>query len=271
MLDRAVASLATTSAAASAAREIEKFAGAYKDQAEELTPMLQVVAQHHAPALLDLLEKSRARETRVLLLDVLPAAGAALLPLVRERLRSPDWFVVRNMVILMRRMAVQSVELLPVVQHAHAAVRFEVLRALRGAAPGDDRVVGLLIDYLSDEDPDIRSGALLTLGDAQLTERDIARLESVATEEKRTDDTRKSAIRALGRSASSSAARALFRLLEPKGMIELPSTTALRDRVAIALRDSRAPDARALFETGLQSSSRRVRRACERAREGHDA
>lgn len=270
LMDDTIAKLAATSAAAAVAQEIEKFAGAYKQHGEALAPMLQVIAQHHAGALIELLEKSPNRDTRVLLLDVLPAAGASLLPYLRDRMRHRDWFVVRNMVILMRRLAVPCVELFPVVQHPHPAVRLEVLRALRAVAASDEQAVGMLIDYLSDEDGEIRSGALLALNDARLSDRDVARLETAAVDESRSEEVRKAAIRALGRSASNAAARALMRMLEPKGLIELPSTGAMRERVAVALRDSKAPEAASLFEAALRSSSWRVRRACERAREGVD-
>jgi HEAT repeat protein len=87
-------------------------------------------------------------------------------------------------------------------------------------------------------------------------------LERVAGAENESEEVRRMAIEALGRSPHDSAPAALFRLLQPRGLIDLDTT---RDYAAVALRHSPAPQATALFNEGLKSSSRRVRKACERA------
>jgi hypothetical protein len=264
LTDETLTRLAATQAAATAARSIERFAGGSAESLDELGPMLQIVAQHHAQPMLEALERAQNKDTRRLLLRVLPAAGPALMPLVRERLRSPDWFVVRNMIALLRPLGGRSVDLFSVAQHENVNVRMEVVRNLR-AMDADEQAVGILIDYLGDPEMEIRGGALTALADAKLTDRDVARLEAMALDEKRPEDARKAAVRALGRSGSDLAARCLFRMLEPKSLLESQATTQLRDRVAAALRTSKAPEAAALFAQALQSSTWRVRKACERA------
>jgi HEAT repeat protein len=259
--------LAATQAAATAARNIERFAGATAEQLEELGPMLQTVAKHHAGALLDALERAQGKDTRQLLLRVLPAAGAAVLPMVRDRLRSPDWFVVRNMVALLRHLGGRSIDLFSVAQHESVSVRMEVVRTLR-AMPIDEQAAGILIDYLADPEREIRGGAIAALAEAELPEHAIGRLEAMAVDERRPEEARRAAVRALGGSRSNAAAHALYRMLEPKALLEAQATSQLRDRIALALYTSKAPEASELFARALKSAAWRVRKACERAMEG---
>jgi HEAT repeat protein len=96
----------------------------------------------------------------------------------------------------------------------------------------------------------------------------IAELERVAADDAQSADTRRKAIEALGQSTLEAAAASLYRLLQPRGLIEIGSASALRDLAAVALKRSRSPAAAAYFEQGLQSTAWRVRKACARAAEG---
>jgi hypothetical protein len=75
------------------------------------------------------------------------------------------------------------------------------------------------------------------------------------------------AVEGLARCPEDAAARALFELVHPVALLESGATSGVRDRSAIALRRSPAPSARDLFARGLESTVRRVRKACERAGE----
>ena len=98
-----------------------------------------------------------------------------------------------------------------------------------------------------------------------MSEKSVASLERVAADDQQSEEVRRRVIDALGKSLHDAAAAALFKLMQPKGLIERGATSALRDAAAEALRASPAAKAAALFQEGLTSSTWRVRKACERA------
>jgi hypothetical protein len=100
----------------------------------------------------------------------------------------------------------------------------------------------------------------------------IAKLEAIAESDEQLEELRRVAIHALGQSPDDRAATALFKLLQPRGLIELKGASShLRDLAAVALRASPAPSAPGLFAQGLRSTVGRVRKACERAAGKADA
>ena len=228
---------------------------------DDVTTTVRTLALMHPEALLERLETSDNRKLRRILLEELPHAGAALLPLVRAKLRSPSWFVVRNAIVLLTRSGGAAKDLLVVARHPNERVRMEITRALR-SLPLDETTVEIAAAYLGDPASEVRTLARgLVKGELANTTA-IAALARIAGDEHSTDEARTIAIDALGRSKRDEAAVALFDLLQPRGLIDLGST---RDRAAVALRSSAAPKAAELFQAGLQSSVWRVRKVCERA------
>ncbi len=215
-------------------------------------------------AVLDQLEASQSRKMRRILIEALAHAGPGLLPALRGKLRSPSWFVVRNAVSLVPRVSGTARDLSPVVQHPNEKVRAEVARALR-AMPGDDTTMEIAATYLEDASAEVRQQARFVLRGDLLTPRSVALLEHYAADERKPEETRRFVIEVLGSSRLDDAAGALFRLLQPRGLIEMGS---LRDATAVALRGSKAPSAAHWFDEGLRSTAWRVRKACERAASG---
>jgi hypothetical protein len=228
---------------------------------DELTTTVKTLAIMQPEALLDRLEATDNRKLRRILLDALPHAGAALLPLVRNKLRSPSWFVVRNAIVLLTRSGGTPRDLLVVARHPNERVRMEITRALR-AFPLDETTVEIASAYLGDTASEVRTLSRGLIKGELANATAIAVLGRIAGDEHATDEARTVAIDALGRSSRDEAAVALFELLQPRGLIDLGST---RDRAAAALRVSKAPRAAELFQSGLQSSVWRVRKVCERA------
>ncbi len=215
-------------------------------------------------AVLDQLEASKSRKMRRILLEALSHVGPALLPAVRGKLRSPQWFVVRNAVALLPRLSGSPGDLTPLIHHPNEKVRAEVARALR-AMPGDDSTMEIAAAYLEDASAEVRQQARFLLRGDLLTARSIALLEHYAADERKPEETRRFIVEVLGSSRLDEAASALFRLLQPRGLLEMGS---LRDAVAVALRASPAPSGPQRFAEGLRSSAWRVRKACERAAGG---
>jgi hypothetical protein len=215
-------------------------------------------------AALEHLGNTESRKMRRILLDALGQAGPGMLPYVRAKLQSSSWFVVRNAVSLLPRVGGGVRDLARVANHPNEKVRLEIARSLR-AMPLDGAVAELAAGYLGDASSEVRIQARgLVRGDV-LAPSGIVVVERIANDESQPEDVRRYAIDALAQSPNDAAAKALFQLIQPRGLIDLGT---LRDHAAVALRKSRAPGAAALFQEGLKSSAWRVRKSCERAASG---
>jgi HEAT repeat protein len=213
---------------------------------------------------LDRLDISESRKFRRIMLDALSSSTADLLPFIRPRLRSSKWYVVRNAVLLAGRVGGSGGDLVPIATHPHEQVRREIVRVLRNMR--DEAAMDIVALYLTDSSPEIAAQAPSLLRGELLGPSAIARLETFAGDEQKGEDLRRRVVLALGRSPRDEAAAALFRILQPKGFVDLGSG-AIRDLAASTLRHSPAPSARGYFEQGLRSPAWRVRKACERAAE----
>lgn len=255
-------------AAASAPRvlaQLDAESGTLEGSAlEELAQVSRLLASLAPDAVLDRLDTSDNRKMRRILLDALPRSGPAILPLVRTRLMSDRWYVVRNAVLLLARIGGSPRDLEVVLRHPDNRVRLEVVRSLR-AMPPDEVSMDLVVRCLDDAAGEVRQNACLLMRGELLGEGAIGELSRIAAADARPDDVRTAAVDALGRSPRDAAARALFDLLHPHGLLESGATSNVRDQAAAALRRSPAPSAGDLFARGLASSVRRVRKACERA------
>jgi len=248
-----------------AIRAAEKLAGRGDDaQVDDVLLLARLVCPHNAEPVLDLLERADGRKARRALLEILASVGPDLLPLVQTRMQSSHWFVTRNMVILHARLGGDARELRAIAEHPHAQVRVEVVRQLRSMAR-DPVACEIVAGRLSDRAPDVAQAAIASLATMDLPTSVVTALESLATDDQRSDEARLAAVQVLGSCRNEVAPEALLRLLQPQGLIERPSTSAIREEAAKALRSSPAPSAAARFDEALHSSAWRVRKACERA------
>jgi hypothetical protein len=234
---------------------------------DEMTSTVKLFAMHAPSAVMDRLDVCANRKLRRIMLDSLPAAGEGLLALVRPRLRSSTWFIVRNAVQLLAHAGGSAADLVVVCRHPDERVRLEIVRSLRTMTL-DQAAMDIVAACLTDRSQEVRHHSSMLLRGDLLGPKAIAELERIASDESQSEELRQRIVHALSQSRFDSAADALFKLLQPGGLIESSAATAVRDSAASALRQSRAPTARALFEQGLNSTARRVRKACQRAAEG---
>lgn len=210
---------------------------------------------------LDQLDISQSRKMRRILLEALSQAGPTILQALRGKIRSPQWFVVRNAVTLLPKAGGTVHDLMPILRHPNEKVRTEIARSLR-AMPADDLTMEIAAGFLEDPSQEVRQQARFLLRGDMLTPRSIALLEHYAGDERRPEETRRYIVEVIGSSRLDDAAGSLFRLLQPHGLIEMSS---VRDAAAFALRRCPAPSAAYWFNEGLRSQVWRVRKACERA------
>lgn len=262
--------IARSGVGALALRAVERLMGRGDDAPiDDLLALARLVAGHNAEPVLELLERAESRRLRRALIDLLSEVGPDLLPAVQTRMISSPWYVTRNMVILHVRLGGSAAELRAIAEHPHAQVRVEVVRQLR-ALRGDPAGATIVAGRLSDPSPDVAQAAIASLATMDVPASLLASLEAIAADEDRADDARLAAVRVLGASREDAGADALIRLIQPRGLMERPSTTAVRERAARALRTCPAPGSAARFDEALRSSAWRVRKACERALEPDD-
>ncbi len=230
----------------------------------KLVPTVSLLVKVNPLEVWNRLERSENVAMQQVLLDALANAGPTLLPTLRGKVRTSSPAIVRFIVALLPRIGGTTRDLALVARHPNEKVRAEVLRALR-LLPPDERTMDIVVGYLEDASQELKTTARSLLRAELLSPIAISAMERLADDPDQPEALRKRLVDVLGRSPREAAASALFRLLQPRSLLELGS---VREAAAVALRHSNAPNAADLFEQGLQSSVRRIRKACERAERG---
>ena len=123
-----------------------------------------------ARGLLEALAAEQDRGRRLRLIELAASLGAAIVPETRRLLADPRWYVVRNMVLLLRRVQDRSAmtEILRCADHPDLRVRLEAIRALftfDSKVPRD-----LLARTINHPDPRLAEAAVLLSGQHGITQ-----------------------------------------------------------------------------------------------------
>src|SRR6266849_2862137 len=123
-----------------------------------------------ARGLLEALAAEQDRGRRLRLIELAASLGAAIVPETRRLLADPRWYVVRNMVLLLRRVQDRSAmsEILRCADHPDLRVRLEAIRALFAfdtKVPRD-----LLARTINHPDPRLAEAAVLLSGQHGITQ-----------------------------------------------------------------------------------------------------
>jgi hypothetical protein len=251
--------------------ELEKMTAAAGDhELGEVRGFARMIVGHAPRPVLDYLDLCQNERLRHILVEALPLVGPRLVPLLRKKLTADAPANVVELMAILPRVEGRADDLLDVARHRDEAVRLEVARLLR-ALPADERAMDIVVRYLVDPSPQVRSGVRLLVRGELLGPHAIASAGRIIEDQEQPDEVRRRLIQALGHSRHDAAAQVLFHLLQPHGLIEIGPAAALRDLAAAALRSCPAPIAARLFQEGLDSPVRRVRKACERAARGGEA
>jgi predicted protein tyrosine phosphatase len=135
-----------------------------KPQQEAYLPVLGDLAVLHHQGLLAILGKEQDRGVRRLIIQVLVSAGSDIVPDIVPKLKDPRWFVVRNMITVLREIAPPNLfRLLEMIQdHPDLRVRKEIIKTA-GIVKGP-QATKVLLEFIGDESEEIRETAIYYAG-----------------------------------------------------------------------------------------------------------
>jgi hypothetical protein len=153
--------------------------GGSERQVALIAEYLGLVAREAIQEFIALLAEERDRQVRARMCQVLAKVGPPAVPVLVEWLEDPRWFLVRNLVHVLGKTGDEGVfdPVVALLDHPHARVRIEVVRALARIAPA--RATLPLVTVSGDVDPEVRLEAVRALGalrrdDAVPVLRDVA-------------------------------------------------------------------------------------------------
>ncbi len=236
----------------------------------ELETYLRLLPRGAVEPLMDLLGEVKQRKGRRVLCEVLAdLLGDNLQPLVK-RLDDPRWFVVRNLVYILRQSGsrIGATKCLHrTLAHPHPKVRQETLRSMEamGMAQSPEFLLGLL----ESRDEICRTWALerlAALGDPRAAEPLWKQIQARAFREWPWHDKR-AYFEALGRCAPPAMLPAVKGLFQKRSWFEKPKDLEVRAGAAIALGLIGGEQVIALLEEGCHAEEALM---CEACRQGLD-
>jgi hypothetical protein len=231
------------------------------DVLEQLFP---VISLDGYKVLLDTLVTSRSRSTRRKLLDRLGHTELDVGTLIAAYLEDEHWYVLRNMLMLLRNLKLPpGFSLVPWAQHPDARVRHEAIQ-LQLTLPGER---GLAL-RMALEDRDLRVvRAGLTAVQQECPRPVVPLVAGLALNAKMIEELRMLATRALGRSRDPRARDALLELVDGgRTLLGRPKLAAPTPICVAALRAlaegwPKDPEAAPMIALALASSDPEIRQA----------
>jgi HEAT repeat protein len=131
---------------------------------EELTEYAQYLSNGAIQLFMSLLEQLQSISARRMVNNVLIHVGKENVDVLVERLKDPTWYVVRNVVYVLRNIGDNAVldDILKMLRHDHPRVRLEVVKALTNFR--SVKALQALKDSLDDSDSTVRLSAIAGMG-----------------------------------------------------------------------------------------------------------
>jgi hypothetical protein len=236
----------------------------------DLEAYLRMLPRCAVEPLLDLLGEVNLRKSRRILCEALvDLTRDEIQPLVK-RLNDSRWFVVRNLVYILRRAGSRSATpyLCRMLEHPHPKVRQETLRAME--AIGMAQSAEFLLGLLESNDDICRTWALERLAALGNTRAVDPLWKLIRTREFRERSWRdkRAYFEALGRCAPPAMLPAVQAIYEKRGWFERPKDVELRAGAAIALGLMGGEQVVDLLEQGCHAEEELMREASRQALEG---
>jgi HEAT repeat protein len=217
-------------------------------------------------SLLKLLVEEKVRVRRRRVFDLLSALGADVVPEATRWLTDPNWYVVRNIIALLRAVGDRSslATVRRLTGHADLRVRLEALRSLLELDPAIGH--GYLLSAIADPDPRAATAAVELAGQRGGPTMVVPLLDVLAAWDfrGRRRTVRLAALQALGRMGRPEALPRLTRFFRDRWV---PFRSTEERRAAYESLQGYPPDVRAwLVMRGLRSRDHEIRAVCERLR-----
>lgn len=160
----ALASIETTEAL------IESLLVAGPEQSSAIQRLIEVMGSAVTHGLLLALAEEANMSRRRKLFDVVAGLGPVIVPEVKHFLSDPRWFVVRNMIALLRSVNDRSamIEVRKLAQHRDLRVRLEAIKTL--LTSDSSLPIALLNDAINDPDPKLAETAITLVGNYGIKE-----------------------------------------------------------------------------------------------------
>ncbi len=131
---------------------------------EELTEYAQYLGKGAVQLLMSLLQQLQSISARRMVNNVLIHVGKENMDALVERLKDPTWYVVRNIVYVLRNIGDNAVldDILKTLRHDHPRVRLEVVKALTNFR--SVKALQALKDSFDDSDSTVRLSAIAGMG-----------------------------------------------------------------------------------------------------------
>ncbi len=127
----------------------------------QIQDLITVAGSELFPVLLQVLENESNLSTRKQILHFIVQCGRPVIPLVVEQLSSEKWYVVRNMLMILKDLRAEEAlpEMACCMTHESGKVRLMALQALMAAGPESDELLEAAKIGLQDEDEKISKTA----------------------------------------------------------------------------------------------------------------
>ena len=214
------------------------------------------------------LEEAKDPSVRKFLLSVLESMGTDVLPNAVSRLNDKQWFVVRNMLYLIRECngVKEADKIRKLVRHDHAVIRMEAVKTLLHFRTPD--AVSHVRAFLKNPDPDIRKGTIRLAGTYKVREvvpqlieylekRDVFGAEA----EDKID-----IVRALGDIGDARAVASLEKIYNSLALFNKGNIEELRVEIFKSLDKYPVGAVRKLIEKGLSSKNEKIRAISDKYR-----
>lgn len=250
---------------ASIAKFIDSFKLWGRFDREGVVRLATVLKRYLKDPLLDALSAESDPAIRKFILYVLSQMRSDVLPEALRRLNDERWYVVRNMIYLIRecdgRKYVDRVK--PFVKHKDKRIRMETVKTLvYFQVPGASSYVKL---HLRSKDPDLRDHAVRLAGTFRMKETVpylielIERKDPLGTEV----HNKMSVVKTLGEIGDPKAIESLSRLYQSRSLLYRGLREELKVEIFKSLKNYPLAATRQLLELGLESKNKEVRAIAE--------
>lgn len=139
-----------------------------KEKIEEIKFIFRFIGSEAVPLLMEALIEEEDKYTRRVLIDLISELGISY-EMARINLKSDKWYVVRNMLIILRNTGRKDLinEIIECTEHPHIKVKIEAIRTL--SQLGYEKIEEIVLKYIETPDFELKTQVLSLVSSLRLT------------------------------------------------------------------------------------------------------